>query len=656
MAESKLIKLLNVDPKFFYYNGNPNNKRNGGGLGNFTQKSIQPGGDRPGSSNSGQPYIVSPIPLRSGNAIDDGYIRGGRFLASSAAEIDARRIKKFFEDKPRGPLFISRQIGLQLSNPKIETRKFGTGQGTILGSLLNIGAATLNAINDRLPGPTRIYNAGINTLAQIPATAFGTHYERHGLLPVQDENTKYYNVVKTNNENGNNRLLGLTKRLINVPILDRKPQGGFDIGNLTNNTLGIIGAIRGKPIAPLFIGGRFAPQDLTIEQYNGGPNSIYGVGTTLIRRYDVTYDSTGNTGNIYSTLERGDVDFNRIQPLSTLYNSAPNPAVLEAISLFTFGANPPRAIPSNPSISNPQTQTSVDYNKSGKNIPAGANPYGSSNSPTARSYADLKAAVEALKTKNKNSSSTEGFKTDPSTGRTVGLDTRANKLTNWAYYGTRRLASEDPTIALYNNTNEFNRIDSDILQVIFQAMNPFGSSFEKGEAFAFSAYMRGFKDNFDATWNEYNYVGRSESFYTYGKFKRNVSFTLDIPCFNKTQLLEKHRALGQLASTTAGSYNDKGIMGGVVLKVQVGKYLDDEYAILNNISYDIPDDSSWDINEKLAMYLKVSVSLTIIHSKKIPQYEVGSETKPNTGFFGYLPDPIPNGYLPKDYKLKYSFK
>jgi hypothetical protein len=637
--KSKLVPLLYNDPKFFYYGGN----NNGSGLGTFVQTSYGFGDDRQGNGSSNQPYIQTKIPYRLfANPTDDGYIRGGRSLSSSTAEIDAKRIKRFFEDKPRGPLFIARQIGLQLSNPKLETRKFGSGQGTFLSGLLNIGSATLNAINDRLPGPTRIYNAGINTLAQIPATAFGTHYERHGLLPVQDENTKYYNVVKTNNLNGNNRLLGLTNRLINVPILERKLQGGLDIINLTNNVLGIIGAVRGKPIAPLFIGGKYSPQELTIDQYSGGPNSRYGIGTTLIRRYDITYNPTGETGNSYSTLGRGDVDFDRIQTLSNLYNSAPDPTPTDAISRFLLGLTNIRKSIISP-VSSPQTQTAVPYTN---NIPAGANPYGNSNSPTARSYADLKAAVEELKEKNTNT------KTDLSTGRAFGLDPRANKLTNWAYYGKKRLASQDPTVALYNNTNEFDRIDSNILKVVFQAINPFGS-FESGETFAFSAYMKGFKDNFDATWNEYNYVGRAESFYTYNKFKRNVSFNLDIPCFNKIQLLEKHRALGQLASTTAGSYNDKGIMGGVVLKVQVGKYLDDEYAILNNISYDIPDDSSWDIDEGLAMYLKVSISLTIIHGKKLPKYEVGSSNS-NTGFFGYLPNPLGEGYLDPEYKLSYS--
>ena len=157
------------------------------------------------------------------------------------------------------------------------------------------------------------------------------------MLPVQDENTKYYNVVKNNNLNGNNRLLGLTNRLINVPVLERKVQGGFDIANLTNNALGIIGAIRGRPIAPLFIGGKYSPQDLTIDQYSGGPNSVYGIGTTLIKRYDITYDPTGEAGNFYSTLERGNVDFDRIQTLSNLYESAPSPTPIDSISNLLLG-------------------------------------------------------------------------------------------------------------------------------------------------------------------------------------------------------------------------------------------------------------------------------------------------------------------------------
>ena len=46
-------------------------------------------------------------------------------------------------------------------------------------------------------------------LAQVGANAFGYHFNRHGIVPVQDDNTKYFAVAKHNNENGTNRLVEL---------------------------------------------------------------------------------------------------------------------------------------------------------------------------------------------------------------------------------------------------------------------------------------------------------------------------------------------------------------------------------------------------------------------------------------------------------------
>jgi hypothetical protein len=46
------------------------------------------------------------------------------------------------------------------------------------------------------------------------------------------------------------------------------------------------------------------------------------------------------------------------------------------------------------------------------------------------------------------------------------------------------------------------------------------------------------------------------------------------------------------------------------------------------------------------MYLKVNVSLTIIHTK-LPQYQVPDvEGNEKAGFFGHLPNPIAEGNLP----------
>jgi hypothetical protein len=568
-------------------------------------KSLKYGDDRPGSSDSGQPYITTVIPNRSAfvATTDDGFIRGGMTTATRSSLIDTERISRFLKDKPKGPLFIQRQIGLQFSNPKLEVKKYPSGGTGLIGGALSLVASTFNIVNELVPGPTRLYNNGFNTLAQIGANAFGQHFNRHGLTPVQDDNSKYLAVARFNNENGSNRLIELKSKLLKENSLDNILSNRFL--NSVNFIIGNVNALLGTRISTV---GLQAPE-LTIDNYLGGPGSLYGRGRTLIRRFDITNGGT----NKYSPIDS--VDTSRIQTLSRLYNSASDPVL--GIQLLN--------IPST-RVDAPSNQTAIPYTS---NIPAGANPYRSSTSPTARLYSDIKNATAKLKS---------GALFQSTNGRLSSLTTDQKELksTNYAYYGKRRVSG---SIAVYNNTTQFERADANILTTDFYIINPFD---QVEDLVRFSAYIKGFKNNFDATWNEYNYVGRSESFYTYGKFKSSVSFTLDIPCFNKEQLLEKHRALGQLASTTAGAYNNNQLLGGVLLKVKIGNYLNNEYAILNSISYDIPDDSSWDIDEKLAMYLKVNISLNIIY-KELPQY------KKNEGFFKQLRDANPT-FLNPNYK------
>ena len=200
-------------------------------------KSLKYGKDRPGGGDSGQPYQRVDInTVDSGfnrfrmTNFDDGLVRGGVVGAANASIVDTLRIGKFLTDFPKGPLFIAKQIGLQLSNPALETKKITIGSGRgVLGFIGN----TLSAVNNAL-GPTRIYNLGINTLAQVPVNAFSIHFNRHGLLPVQDDQTKYLAVAQFNNEGGgspNNRLVGLRNRFNlgdrqkeNIPGFNNKKQ------------------------------------------------------------------------------------------------------------------------------------------------------------------------------------------------------------------------------------------------------------------------------------------------------------------------------------------------------------------------------------------------------------------------------------------------
>ena len=198
-------------------------------------KSLKYGKDRINEGSSGQPYIttdpdgntnlslgannivggvlrlvgVNKVPIvpnisaqlsrsRAGRFVNqvlgtDDFIRGGAIGSAQAAINDTFRIGAFLTDLPKGPIFIAKQAGLQLSNPKLEVKKGLKGLASgILSAIfsLNPGQA-LGTITGGLLGPTRVYNLGINTIAQVPANAFGIHFIRHGLLPVQDEDSKY---------------------------------------------------------------------------------------------------------------------------------------------------------------------------------------------------------------------------------------------------------------------------------------------------------------------------------------------------------------------------------------------------------------------------------------------------------------------------------
>ena len=225
-------------------------------------KSLKYGQDQPGGGNSDQPYIKVDINTvdRGFNRFrmtkfDDGLVRGGTVGAINASVVDTLRIGKFLTDFPKGPLFIVKQVGLQLSNPQLEhktnfpTSRPTKGQG-LIRNVSNFITNTANKILNAV-GPTRIYNLGINTLAQVPVNAFGQHIQRHGFTPRRNDDNLYFKVAQYNNNEGNNRLVQLRS------ILG------------TSNDLGT---------------------------YISGPSSVYGIGSTLIKRrgnfMDINRDTT----------------------------------------------------------------------------------------------------------------------------------------------------------------------------------------------------------------------------------------------------------------------------------------------------------------------------------------------------------------------------
>jgi len=267
-------------------------------------KNLRFGNDRPGYGSSGLPYIqtimpdtpnatgtVQPIYRPGSTGGLDFPIRGGQlefnlgtqsFTVSS--RIDRSRIRKFFEDKPRGTAFIQKQVGLQLSNPKIETGNtlFGIPQGLPYPGLLE---------------NTRVYNLGANTLAQVGVSGTGFHAIRPGLIPFSPFEKFYYatvNAQNVNNQKASNRLLNLTALKMTIGDPFANPANVPDI-NLVN-TLGI------------------SLNRNMIYQYLGGPNSVYGIGTTTIPRVVDTTKLRSQFAMNYDQLYRQKSNFNNPKP------------------------------------------------------------------------------------------------------------------------------------------------------------------------------------------------------------------------------------------------------------------------------------------------------------------------------------------------------
>lgn len=262
------------------------------------------GNDRPGYGSSGLPYIQTQVPPTpylitatgpgfplytpgtTGNL--DYPIRGGSPLFvigqssyTLASQIDTARIRKFFADAPRGTNFITKQVGLQLTNPKIET-----------------GLASVGFSQDlSFPGileNTRVYNRGRNTIEQIKLSGTGGHVLRHGLVPFAFSGKYYYDTVnKQNIDNQKN-----TNRLLNLNVLKMttaispfvNPDNVLNI-NLVN-TLGI------------------SLNRNLLFQYLGGPGSTYGLGSTTIKR---VVDTTKLGVSINPSAGRNAMTYNKLK-------------------------------------------------------------------------------------------------------------------------------------------------------------------------------------------------------------------------------------------------------------------------------------------------------------------------------------------------------
>jgi len=563
-------------------------------------KSLKYGNDRPGGGNSGQPYITNDINNPKNRlGFDDGLIRGGAIGALKASINDTARIGKFLTDLPKGPLFIVKQVGLQLSNPKLESKAPKTGIGFI--------DRLATVLNDKIGiGPTRIYNLGINTLAQIPVNALGIHFNRHGLLPVQDDNTKYLSIVQNNNQstgtnnariapNSTNRLLKYAADLLPGKPPQSKPPGVID------QLLSLI------PGASLFV----KPQQQIIDEYIGGPGSVYGIGKTFIKRYDYT----SNGVNKQQPQDKGKVNYVGLLGVSKLYFAS-------GTGLFS-GIFPDRdtAAKNGMDLSNP-TKAPTQLNQTAVNY----------TNPSIKKYANLRKQIDSQATgsifgynpfKNTNLGTGTGLLgggdlyngiiqsyTNKKISYSNGIDAPITISGSWktknreVRVGSGRKDSINLTPIFSTNTGTIGdtppinipnadvQTINDLVKFRIQAID--STDPNKSDWMIFRAYLTQFSDSVDAAWNDIKYIGRGDKFYIYDGFTRKINIGFKVAALSAVEMEPIYQKLNFLMGNLMPDYNNN-LMRGPLVKMTVGNWIDGQPGILNNISYTVPQDSPWEI-------------------------------------------------------------
>lgn len=557
--------------------------------GDTSLKSLKFGKDRPGGGDSNQPYVQNPIQLEIKNPsfYNDFILRGG-ILAPIEAANDVVRLSKYFADiqNPNGILFTAKQNLLSRIGTKTEASK-------------GIGYAG-GALNEGVYLPT-------STVAQAGVGFTGTHLNKQGIDPTGLFPglgiKKYQDVITDNQLTG--RIDLNNNRLVRLSTLISSNSG-------ENN----FAFVKGYNLNPTL------ENDVLIS-YGGGSDSILGIGKTKIKF------STGNDGNPIKTLlnspdyhlgdkvldPKNEEKFILPIGLSLVYqqsfkNFSPFvPYNLTKSTLSSYQETQldivyePKSLNNTTAIGkgswtqkdfiisssfNTNSETKEDFRKI-------LNPTGEPQNTflsVSPSYIDKNIEIR-LNLGNPgqkgNISSYTNGKKSTITGNSLGP---VDKVNASFIYKTNTDDGSNYGKAGFDNLN-------DIIPFYIAILNndtQVGGTYKK--YMHFRSYIDSFSDSYDAEWNPQEYMGRAEKFYKYGGFSRKITMAFTIVAQSREEITIMYDKLNFLASSLAPEYLDSytsGYMAGNIAYITLGGYLDDQPGVITSLSYDIPEDSPWEI-------------------------------------------------------------
>jgi hypothetical protein len=508
-------------------------------------KSLKFGKDRRGGGSSNQPYITTPIPEKLGEfgyLNQDFILRGGSKAVTDSA-LDVVRLGKYFTDirNPSGLLFVVKQN--LLSRMAVRTQA-STG-------LLNNGIYT-----------------PLSTLAEAGGVAFGLHVNKQGLNPFSGLLTAGTYTPNLYADQIKDSTGAAFKNFDRLNVLYR---------NKVANDPTLINKIRGIDINL---------NDDNILSYQGGPGSALGIGKTYIKF------ATGNGSSSVRTQytekkENNPLNQNKVltytnSQLASIGDTPPNAIfnILEGrlASIQTENLEGESFI-----IQDRFTTTVGDFRSllRGRSTPAQKN---LGIAPLAPDYLtkNIEQRVNLGNPGDKNGKNLNDY--------SIGVENgAASKLSYDRITALPLYQSEFVTSGSANSIDPTN----DLVQFRIQVMSNLPDN--NNTFIHFRAFLDSISDSYEASWDATKYLGRGENFYTYNGFNRKVSLSWTVAAQSKAELIPMYKKLNYLASTLAPDYSPDGYMRGNLVKLTVGGYFYEQPGFITGLSFEIAEDTSWEI-------------------------------------------------------------
>jgi hypothetical protein len=617
-------------------------------------KSLKFGKDRPYEGSSNQPYIQTSIPEgdipTSGGP--DFILRGGILAPISAAKDVSRLTQMFFDLKsPNGFQFIAKQNLLSRTSVQTEAST-GAGYG---GNFVNQGvylpSSTLAQAGVGFTG-THLNLFGIDPsspMAGVAQTSLSSlFFNKSDSKPILTLGlNRYGDIVKESNRIENNVIIDTT-------IFSNNSTTSLTSGinpNTSNAFFSPLNLLTPVTIKKSTISNRLLrlwdekeqKESIELLSYPGGPGSVLGVGQTTIpfadQRTGINNPKLKNLG-FFSSEEFGYYNYSVFKNqnivnlqgsrifngnnVSTRYEDRTGINLLESFktnnetgdiqkfitSVYQSGNfKPTEQSTENGSLtftqdqlknSKPQNTTLSKIKPDFRSILISGSISGNNGEDIAvKDIRAKKSSIISLApnylTKNiedrlnlgnpgKKDKNVYNYTAASSNDPTINYKLALDKITAGGIY-TAGTAIHNPDNGKYAG-NDLVKFSIGVIQ---------NNSTNSSSFMHFRAFIDSFSDSYNSNWGSYNYVGRGDKFYNYEGFERTINLSFTVFAQSKAELIPMYKKLNYLASSLAPDYSDSGFMKGNLHKLTIGGYLFDQVGIIKSITYDIPEETPWEI-------------------------------------------------------------